>query len=565
MALGKKKEERESTFYWKRYERGMGYVHKKQLIPETNMNWNFYIGNQWVDIQAGDEQLPMMPFISGVVDYKVTTITQNTMIAKFSDMENRPELDHVYKKFDALFLENWEKACEERESRTTVRAGNVAGESYQYFGYADMGKMEHLPCTNVLLGDESQYRIQKQPYVMIWDRRSVKEVREEARMNGVDEEEIALILPDSETQDVVGNRDELDETQDVNDSKVTVIYHFEKKAGVVHVAKTTRHVVYEPEHPIAVTNPDGSQGRGLSLYPILKFGWKYMPNNARGISDVKYLIPNQIEVNKTLARRSQIIKMTAFPRLAYDSSAIQNPEALMEVGMPIEISGGSAQSVNQMISYLNPAQSNNDAKNYADDLLQMTQELAGAGETARGNIELSRVAASALLAVKDQSAQSLSDAQAEYKQFVEDFAHLSTEFAIVYNPNGIEVTVDVNDPATGTIIPQKQVITPDEMEMVKPKIRIDVSNDSPWTKEAEQNCVDQLLLNQQINLEEYMKLAPDNGIVPKGKLEEIIRDRKIQEQIMMQQQQMMAQAQEQMLIEQGDAEDKYEEEAKQLQ
>ena len=81
-----RKDEKMPTLYWRRFQRGKDYIYRKGLIDDTNRNWNFYIGKQWEGIETGGQNLPSEPFIKGVVDYKVNTITQSTLIAKFSDI-----------------------------------------------------------------------------------------------------------------------------------------------------------------------------------------------------------------------------------------------------------------------------------------------------------------------------------------------------------------------------------------------------------------------------------------------------------------------------------------------
>lgn len=548
----RKKEEIEPTFYWKRFERGRDYIYKKNLINDTTKNWNFYIGKQWEGVESGGEDLPSLQFIEGVIKYKVSTVSQNTMVAKFSDLEGREELNDAYEKMNQLFEASWEKSNMQQQLWSTIKDSAVTGDGIQYYGTSRVEDMERIENTNIFYGDESEPDIQRQPYIILWQRRSVADIRAEARLNGIDEENIELILPDEETQDLVGNQDELESNLNVTDSKATCIIYMEKKGGIVHVTKSTKNVVYEPTHPIAVTNADGTQGRGLSLYPLAKISWKDYPNDARGVSEVKQMIPNQLEINKTLARRSQIIKLTAFPRLAYNADAIGNAEDLEKVGAPIAITNGDAQSVGQLIAYLNPAQSNYDAKNYADDLLNLTQELAGAGETARGNIELNRVAASAVLAIRDQAALPLNEQVAKMKTFVEDLAKLWLEIWMVYNPNGMQVMVEQEDPLTGQKNKSLEVITKDELDLMKPNIRIDTSNDNPWTKEAEQTWLDNALANQHITFEEYVELLPTGGIAPKTKLEVLMQKRQLQME-QQQAQMQMAEAEEMQRIAEADA------------
>lgn len=517
--------------YWQRYEKGMDYIRRKNLISETNKNWNFYAGNQWEGVESGGEDLPFLNFIKPTIKHKVSTVSQNNMVAKYSDAEGREETESmaIYSKLNAMFARCWEKANMDMELWATTKDAAVTGDGIQYYGTGNVEDMQRLSNTAVLYGDESNTNIQQQPYVIIVQRLSVGDVQARARANDILEEDIQCIVADNDTSDLVGNRDEVNDGKQTLESKVTCIIHMEKKNGVVHVVQCTKDVIFEPEHPIQVTYGNGEEGKGLSLYPLAKISWEDYPNSARGLSEVKQLIPNQLEINKTLARRSMIIKLTAFPRIAYDGDAISNPEALGEVGAPIEMQSGGVQSINQAISYLNPAQSNSDPKNYADDLLSNSQELSGSGETAMGNINPNRVAASAIIAIRDQAALPLNEQVAKMKTFVEDLARLWVELWAVYHPNGFEVAVDNTD-EIGEPHRTLERITPEDLDGMKPDIRIDVSQDNPWTKEAEQTALDSMLEKQYINFEEYIQIVPENSVVPKNKIMEILRKRKAQEQ-----------------------------------
>lgn len=516
----------ERNKFWDRYVKGIDYIQKKNLIVETNRNWNFYAGRQWEGLNSGGEELPFLNFIKPTIKHKVSTVSQNNMVANYSDAEGNEDMAAVYDRLNARFSADWERSNMDMELWATMKDSAVTGDGIQYYGTDKVSDMQRLPCTAVLYGDESNQNIQQQPYIIIVQRLTVESVKAEAEKNGIPDEEIQQIVPDNETDNTIGNKEEVAEDRMSPNSKVTCIIHMEKKDGIVHVAKCTRSVVYEHEHPITVKDSRGESTRGLTLYPLVKISWEDYPNDARGLSEVKQLIPNQLEINKTLARRSLIIKMTAYPRIAYDENAITNPEALEKVGEAIAVGTGGAQSINQAIAYLNPAQSNSDPKNYADDLLSMTQELSGSGETAMGNINPNRVAASAIIAIRDQAALPLNEQVAKMKTFVEDLAKLWIEMWLVYEPNGFEVVMKETNPMTGEEFDMVQKITKEDLDMLKPNIRIDTSQDNPWTKEAEQNWLDGVLDKQYITFEEYVDASPEHGIVPKNKMEAIIEKRR---------------------------------------
>lgn len=515
--------------YWQRYERGIEYIERKSLITKTNRNWDFYAGNQWKGLESGGEELPSLNFIKPMIKHKVSTVSQNSMVANFSDAEGRIELEHVYARLSALFSQSWERANMDMGQWEHMKESAVTGDGIEYYGTSDVADVQRIPCTNILYGDESEQNIQNQPYLIMWERRSVKSVQKMARENGTPEDEISqIVADDSELTKLIGNQQEVGEGGQDTEQKVTMITHFEKKDGIVWVAKATKNVVFVKEQPIQATLPNGNPGKGLSMYPFIKTSWEDFPNSARGLSEVEQLIPNQIEVNKTLARRSLIIKLTAFARIIYDPTFIKNPEILDKVGAPIEAQTGGTQSVSQAIQYMSPAVSNSDPKNYADDLLSLTQELGGSGETAMGNINPNRVAASAIIAIRDQAALPLNEQVAKVKSAVEERAKLWIEMQLTYNPNGITGVRTETNPETGEEQEVQFTITKEELELIKPIVRIDVSQDNPWTKEAMQNWLDSALDKGYITFEEYISCSPENGIIPKHTIQNILKKRPVQ-------------------------------------
>lgn len=586
--------EAQSTKFWRRYEKGKDYLDSKNILNRANRNWNFFLGNQWDGIEADGEDLPFLNLIHPNILRKVTTIYTNRMAVNYSDMEGRAELQPVYEALSQMFSAKWEKANEDTLFRRTIKHGAITGDGYQYFPTGDVEDVQILYNTDILFGNESEPNVQRQPYIIIQERRSVEDVKEMARQNGVSEEDIALIRPDRDTDHIIGNTEEVENADSSDTMKVTMITHFEKKKepitetvwedsddrrigtqiqtgerDVVYVCKCTRNVVIEEERPIKgepspIQKANGKQGRALSLYPIVKFSWEEAPNDARGVSQVEGLIPNQILINKTLARRSMITQLMSYPRMAYDAGMIGNPEDLMKVGVPIEVTGGGAQSVNQAISYLNPASTTGEPKQLTDDLLEITQELSGSGDTTMGNIDLQRVAASAIVAVNDQAQSMHDDTVANMQQSVEDMSVLWVELWQVFSPNGLSVVMKqqvpqpVVDPMTGqpaidpmTGQPQTEMkevempveITAEQLDQIKPITRIDVTKDNSFTREAQQQVIDGLLEKQLINLEEWCELATDTSPVPKHGLEVILERRKLQEQQMQEQQMQQQMAQ----------------------
>lgn len=537
MAYGDK-DKAECTAIWLKYEKSHDYMLRKGLVTKVNKYWKFYLGDQWTGLKRGNEELPTMNIIKPIVKYKVSTISQNAMTANYSDASSNQGAEHqgIYKELNRRFSQSWEKAKMTDVCWRNNKAAAVQGDSFVYFGTKDTNDMPQIiSTTSILFGDENTERIQDQPYIIIRERLDKKRVIEEALANGIPENEVKMIEVDEDTDDEVFNKDEVKD-------KVTSLLYFTKVDGIVHFAKTTKSCIYKPLEALEVTR-NGQPIGGLRTYPIVPYYWEPQPNSARGLGEVEMLIPNQLELNKTLARRAVAIKMAAFPRLAYDATAIENPEDLTKVGAAIGVTTGNAQSISQAIAYLNPAHISGDAQQLFQDLLDQTKDLAGAGDNALGNIDPERASGQAIMAVRDQTQVPLNEQINAFQRFVEEVAMLWFDLWTTYDPDGFteEQPVEVQDPQTGQITTTvQQVPVPyEEVIQLRPTVRIDVSQDNRWTKLAEQQAADQLLNNQQIGFSEWVELSAENGPIPKAKLLKIVEQREQQQAQMQAQAQMM--------------------------
>jgi len=506
-----------------RYNKSKTYLAKKNIFNKTEKNWQMYVGKQWeaVEDSKGMEKLPMLNFIKPTVKYKVSTIAQHSVTALFSDLNN--ENAETISKLNDLFEISWDKAKMNRVAWKNLNHAAIQGDSYVYWGEGGDTRLtpQIIHNTQMHLGDENITNIQDQPWLIIEERTLLKVVRERARLQGLDKSEIGLIQADSDDTNNLLNRDEVN-------NKVTSLLYMEKdrKTGVVSVARCTKNVMYEKLHPIQQTKGGEYFGNGLTKYPIVPMIWEEVPNNARGTSEVEQMIPNQLELNKTLARRSMSVKMTAYPRMAVDDTAIANPEDLDKVGAVIKLNGGQTQSIANMISYLAPQAMSADAKQLSEDLLEQTRALAGASDAQLGNVDLSRVSGTAAQTIRDQQQVPLNEQVSMYQNFVEDVALLWFEMWKAYYPEGVMM--------------DNIMVSADEINAIVPNVRIDIAEDTTLSRMAAQQELTNLFNNNKITFEEYVEAYPDHSSIPKDVLMGIVQARQMQQQ---QQQQMQPQMQ----------------------
>ena len=519
---------------WELYQKGIDYLNKKHLIADTNQAWDFFCGDQWKGLKSGNVTMPKFDFIHSNVMRLVTIVYSNRLSVTYTDIEGRSEYQPVYDLLQRKYLEDYEHAKEDVMMRQTMKDACITGDGIQFFGHgANASKVQRLDNTSVLYGDESEPNIQKQPYIIIHQRETVKSVRKQAEKNGLSQAEIDRIVSDTDTKEVIGNRQEVDESYAAQNGKVTtLIYMTKNEEGIVCTMRSTNAVIYEPFHelrgePSPIDAAVGITGKGLRLYPLLKMSWELRPNDARGVSHVRKLIPNQIELNKNIARLSMASKSFCFPHLAYLEGAVTNEEQLDVVGGKIAVQGTDVNEINKLLTYIQPAQISNIPKQLQDDLLQVTQELSGSGENTLGQIELNRVAASAINAVNERAESMLDDQVAMLAQFGEDFAALMAELHIVYEPDGFTVERQAIDPMTGQPainqetgepLMEKVLVTQEMLDNLMPAVRVDISKENSFNILARDKWLDDLLANNLIDLKTRVRMASVGSPIPKNEM-----------------------------------------------
>ena len=516
-----------TTYIWQKYQKGIEYINKINLTNKTDKCHRMYNGDQWHGLKSGGEELPILNIIKGIVKYKVSTVAQNTMSAVYTPIGERTE--QSVKACDALnthFQIMWERAKMDKHSWAIIKDACIGADGYIYFGEADVTQAQLINNVNVLLGDEQNPNLQQQPYIMLVERLFVKDIRKEAERNGIPQDDIELIISDENTNNQLGDKTEVDYSTE--DGKCTsILYMYKDDNGYVHFAKSTQNVIYKPDEPVIAKLPDGTPSSvGLTMYPIVNFIWEDTKGSARGCGDVEHLIANQIELNKTLARRAIAIKQCAFPKIAYLESAVANPDQIDVVGAKIGVRDGNAQNIQNLISYLNPSVVSPDARNFTDELITLTKELAGAGDAATGQIDPTQASGTAIIATRDQAALPLNEQVARYRQFVEDVAVLWYDIWKAYNPDGLKIESE-DEMGNETI----QVIPSEVLDNMMINVRIDVSQNNPFSKYAQEQAIMNLFTSQAISFEEMVEALDNDAVAPKGKLQDIIDKRGEQEKM----------------------------------
>ena len=77
-------EELKKTEVWELYEKGKKYLRMKNVYRDTDLNYQFYKGNQWAGAKIDGIEEAQYNFIETIVNHKVSAINQNLYQINFS-------------------------------------------------------------------------------------------------------------------------------------------------------------------------------------------------------------------------------------------------------------------------------------------------------------------------------------------------------------------------------------------------------------------------------------------------------------------------------------------------
>ena len=513
------KEEIIETSIWQLYEKGRNHHRRIGIYTDTDKNYRFYNGNQWEGAKLGDVEPVQKNFIKPIVKYKISVIHDNLYAINYSSQNftNR-EFAKVSERYCDMLNRYahrvWEQDKMDFKGRRITKdaAINDEGIIYVDFDQEEMKPVNEIVKKNdIYYGNENDDEIQTQPYILIRKRMPVANAIDFALANGMSEADIELIIGDNDTFEESGEAAKVE-----LDDMVTLVYKLYKKDDTVHYSISTRWVDIVEDVDI-----------GIKLYPIAHFNWEEKEGSARGEGEVRYLIPNQIEVNRTEVRRVLTVKYQAYPQKVVDTSKISNPQALNTVGGIIKTNGQPVDDVHKVVGTVPPAQMSPDVKQLQEDLIQVTRDLAGAGDTATGQVNPESASGRAILAVQQASQAPMTEQKESYKNFIEDIARIWLEYLMAYSVDGIDLEEEVTDEMGNEsvrVVKVPQIV----LKELQATVKIDITPKSVYDKFAQEQTMENLLVQGLLNaqrlseLKAYAKMLDDDSVAPKQKILEVI-------------------------------------------
>lgn len=547
-------EEIRETTAWQLYEKGRNYHRLTNIYSDTDKNYRMYNGNQWEGAKLGDIEPVQKNFIKPIIKYKVGVVHDNQYAIvyssqNFENREFRKRAEKICELLNKRAARIWEQDKMDFKGRRITKDAAINDEGIMYVNYDLENKTpvnENVKKADIYYGNENDDNIQDQPYIIIRKRIPISNAIEMALKEELSEEKLELIVGDNDNFEESGEaaKDELD-------NMVTIVTKLWKEKGTVHFSMSTRWVDIKE-----------NKDTRLKLYPVAHFNWEEKEGSARGEGEVRYLIPNQIEVNRTEMRRVLTVKQQAYPKLVANEDKITNPSSLETVGGVIKVNGMNADDVHKVVTTLTPAQMSPDVVKLQEDLIQVTRDLAGAGDIATGNVNPEDASGRAILAVQQASQSPMTEQKESFKNFIEDLARIWLDMIITYSQDGIKLEEEVKDPNTGEVTIELVDVPQTALEQLMATVKVDITPKGAFDKYAQELSIENLLqaglfsVQRLPELKMYLEALPDDANMPKERVLEVVKNAEEERQriaMMNAEAQLMQQRAQQFLMENPDA------------
>ena len=499
---------------WKQYCAGLDFNNKLRLVENVANNENFFIGKQWEGVISNGLPTPVFNILKQIVLHQVATITSDNFTisatplrASANDKRLEMASQVVNSELRALFKVNKLPNL----SRIMMRNAAVDGDGcmFTYFdpdaptgldGIKGAIKTEIIDNTRVLFGNPNSRDVQSQPYIIIWKRRQICDVKDEARANGLSEEEIQNISADTDD-----NNSRMDSYVDDKCTVLTKLWR-DKKTGTIWGCEVTKGAVIRKPYDVRIKS-----------YPVTWICWDYVQECYHGQALITGLIPNQEFINKAYAMAMLSQMTSAFPTKLYDRTRIT--KWTNQVGAQIAVDG----SVEGVAKILEPAQISPQIAQFINSTIENTQSLTGATAAALGNTRPDNT--SAIIALQRAAAIPAEITKQNLYECLEDLGRIYIEFMAAYygtRPVDIPAAVAVGDEiaqfANANVGMMQQEFDFAQLEDCPMTIGLDVGASSYWSEVASMQTLENLLQLGLITVADFLERIPDGYVAKRQEL-----------------------------------------------
>lgn len=241
---------------------------------------------------------------------------------------------------------------------------------------------------------------------------------------------------------------------------------------------------------------------GIRLYPVAKFSWERRHSCVYGDSEITYLIPNQIAINRMITASVWAVMTMGMPIMIANGDIVTG-DITNDPGQVIKVFGGES-DVAGAVRYVNPPNFSPKFDENIESMISQTMTQAGANDAALGNMRPDNT--SAIIAVREAATMPLQMVQNRFYSFCEDVARIWAEFWVMMYGNR---SLKVQDESGTWYMPFEAKRYRDLVI----NARIDVGASTLWSESQSIRTLDNLFDRQVIDAVQYLSRLP-KGTVP---------------------------------------------------
>lgn len=502
----------ETTKIWREYEAGLLYQRELGLTWKLPEYERFKRGDQWPPPSKRTANLPRPVFniVNFFIRTKRANILNQTVKMVYSPAEQAggEAAEHAAagaQDFTDFAAALWNELDQDELNENFIDdcATGGTGILHYYWDNEVSGGMslryrgavrgETIDPLDIFFGNPQETRVQKQPYIIISGRESVRALREKARRQGMDEEKIEAIEADGKMAEGYGAAQKGIEEEE----KATVLTRYWKKDGQVYFSRATRSVVLTPETPLT---PKGA-GCPITLYPLAVMNWEKRKKSIFGTGEAEGLLPNQKAINYNIAMMLLSVQQTAWPKILSKLGALQQQITNTPGELLVDYYGGGGDGV----KYMQPPAFPGMALTLADRVFDYSRTVSGVSEVVSGEMFASNMAASAIIALQNQSKQPIESIQKRFYRVIREVGRIWEQFFKTYYTLPRAMTVKDREGKESS-----RVFRGDFYGDVEFSLKIDVGAGSQYSEALAMASLDRLLEMGVVTPDQYIELAPQH-------------------------------------------------------
>ena len=516
---------------WEMYNKGLSFNVQINLDETVMVNENMFIGKQWEGVAANNLPTPQINILKRVGLFTIASIVSDNVNVTSAPLANtigtsgyKDMVRIINDEFEAIFERNKIPALVREFARNAAVDGDgciyVFWDADAETGQEARGqiKCEIVENTRVFFGNPSDVSVESQPWIIISRRMPERNARIMARDNGsANWKEISASPDESMAVDSAKWNDEL----------VTVIQLFWRDDATGEIWTYVSCQNAEIEAP---------KNMGITHYPVCWLCWDNIKDCYHGQAMMTGLIPNQIAINKTHALTEVSMMNMAFPSKIYDKTRIG--KVTNRVGAAYGVNG----SVDNAMKVVEGANISPQIFQYIQSLIEQTEQSLGATSVALGDTRPDNT--SAIIALQRAASTPSELTKQNIYSAVEDLARICLDFmgeyyGIRYVDRPIKERERQAAMFAQQINPDQEIPeeVPDLFDFSALKyhpvtIKLDVGASTYYSEIASIQTLENLLMQGQINVVQFLERLPDDYIPNRIGLIAEIKNQLAQQQAM---------------------------------